>query len=262
MKILLSLLLPAWVACAAGPLDRILDAIPRDARPPASTPLLQAQPPAQARPAFSLTTDALVAELERQVATHFGADGDLKLSIARTWADLRLPEKDWLLTIAEWPIGGLADTLVLRIKIVSGAETIVEGQLPLRAQLWQDVWFSTTQLERGQALDRNSLTSQKADVLRERIPAVSANVDPSTLELCQTVGPGRALTRRDVTARPLIRKGQLVEVFAKSGSFGVRMKALALENGAVGDLITLRNVESRKEFNGHVTHESKVQVQF
>lgn len=262
MKTLLSFLLPACIACAAGPLDRILDPIPKDLRPPASTLLLHTQPSAPARPSFSLTTDALVAELEKQVAMHFAAEGELKLSIARTWPDLRLPEKDWLLTIAEWPAGGLAATLVVRIRIVSGGETVVEGQLPLRVQLWQDVWVSTTQLERGQALDRTSLTSQKADVLRERIPPVSASVDPSTLELCQTVGLGRALTRRDVTVRPLIRKGQLVEVFAKSGSFGVRMKALALESGAVGDLITMRNVESRKEFNGHVTHDSKVQVQF
>jgi len=262
MRILPLFLSLACVACAAGPLDRILDPLPKDARPSTPSLLSQLQPMAPARPAFSLTTDALVAELEKQAAKHFAADGELKLSLARTWPALRLPEADWVLTIAEWPVGGLSGTLVVRIKVVSGSETIVEGQLPLRAQLWQDVWFSSNQLERGQALDRSSLTSQKADVLRERIPLVLASVEPSTLELCQTVGPGRALTRRDVTVRPLIRKGQLVEVFAKSGSFGVRMKAFALENGAVGDLITLRNVESQKVFNGHVTHDSKVQVQF
>ena len=262
MKLLLPFFLSASVACAAGPLDRILDPIPKDARPDLSAVLLATQPPAPERPAFSLTKDDLVAELEKQVAKHFAAEGELKLSIARNWPDLRLPEKDWLLTVAEWPVGGLAGSLLIRIKVVSGGETIVEGQIPLRAQLWQDVWFSTTQLDRGQSLDRNSLTSQKADVLRERSAPVSANVEPSTLDLSQPVGPGRALTRRDVTVRPLIRKGQLVEVFAKGGTFGVRMKALALENGAVGDLITLRNVESHKEFNGHVTHDSKVQVQF
>ena len=262
MNIFPLLLLSTCAACAAGPLDRLLDPLPKDARPPSPSPLLQTRTAAPARPAFSLTADVLVAELEKQVAKHFAAEGELKISIARTWPDLRLPEKDWIVTIAEWPIGGLGSSFVVRIRVVSGNETIVEGQLPLRAQLWQDVWFSTTQLERGQALDRNSLTSQKADVLRERIPLVPANAEPSTLEICQAVGPGRALTRRDVTIRPLIRKGQLVEVFAKSGSFGVRMKALALENGAVGDLITLRNVESQKIFNGHVTHDSKVQVQF
>lgn len=133
MRILPLFLSLACVACAAGPLDRILDPLPKDARPSTPSLLSQLQPMAPARPAFSLTTDALVAELEKQAAKHFAADGELKLSLARTWPALRLPEADWVLTIAEWPVGGLSGTLVVRIKVVSGSETIVEGQ-PCRAR--------------------------------------------------------------------------------------------------------------------------------
>ncbi|MEQ1852515.1 MAG: flagellar basal body P-ring formation chaperone FlgA [Chthoniobacteraceae bacterium] len=260
MRTPLLLLSLAGAACAAGPLDRILDPLPKGPPPPAPRLLTVAAP--APRPVFSLTANAFVAELEKQVAQHFTNDGELKISLARSWPALRIPEADWVLIVTEWPIGGLAPAFVVRVKVVSGSETVIEGQLPLRAQLWQDVWFANRQLERGQPLDRESLATQKADVLRERIPLVPASADPSTLELAQSIAPGKPLTRRDVNVRPLIRKGQLVEVVAKAGALGVRMKALALENGAIGDLITLRNVESRKEFNGHVTHDSKVQVQF
>ena len=259
MRALLFLLLPIPCAVfAAGPLERILAPLPKEAA--ASGLLPHAASPA--RSAFSLTADALVAELEKQAALHYAADGELKLSLARVWPALRLPEADWILTVTEWPAGGLASTLLVRVKVVSGSETIIEGQLPLRAQLWRDVWLAANQLDRGQSLDRSSLTVQKADVLRERIPLVSASIDPATLELSQAVAAGKALTRRDVAVRPLVRKGQVVDVFAQTGQLGVRMKALALENGAAGDLIKLRNIESHKEFNGQVTHESKVQVHF
>ena len=259
MRALIFLLLPIPCAVfAAGPLERILAPLPKEAAasglPPHAASL--------ARSAFSLTADALVAELEKQAALHYAADGELKLSLARVWPALRLPEADWILTVTEWPAGGLASTLLVRVKVVSGSETIIEGQLPLRAQLWRDVWLAANQLDRGQSLDRSSLTVQKADVLRERIPLVSASIDPATLELSQAVAAGKALTRRDVAVRPLVRKGQVVDVFAQTGQLGVRMKALALENGAAGDLIKLRNIESHKEFNGQVTHESKVQVHF
>jgi hypothetical protein len=99
MRILPLFLSLACVACAAGPLDRILDPLPKDARPSTPSLLSQLQPMAPARPAFSLTTDALVAELEKQAAKHFAADGELKLSLARTWPALRLPEADWVLTV-------------------------------------------------------------------------------------------------------------------------------------------------------------------
>ena len=256
-RLLLLLALPC-AAFAESPLDRILAPLPKLANASG----LPAQAAAPARSAFSLSADALVAELERQAALHFSTEGELKLSLARVWPALRLPEADWILTVTDWPAGGLTGTILVRVKIVSGSETIVEGQIPLRAQLWQEVWFASNQLDRSQSLDRSSLTAQKADVLRERTPLVSAKIDPATLELSQSVAAGKALTRRDVAVRPLIRKGQVVEVFAQTGQLGVRMKALALESGAAGDLIKLRNIESHKEFNGQVTHESKVQVHF
>ncbi len=258
MKALLPLFALLSAACAETALERLLSPLPTVA--PAST--LPSKEEVGTKPVFSLTADALITELEKQSAQHFSMEGDLKLSLARVWPALRLPESDWILTVTEWPAGGLAASLLVRVKIVSGSQTIVEGQLPLRAQLWQEVWFASSQIDRGQPLIRSSLNAQKADVLRERIPLVSAKIDPSTLELSQAVSAGRALTRRDVTVRPLIRKGQVVEAFAQSGQFGVRMKALAMENGAAGDLIKLQNIESRKEFHGQVTNESKVQIHF
>ncbi len=258
MRTALLLFLLSCIAQAESALERLLSPLPPAAT--AAYPIAPAD--AAKRATFSLAADALVTELEKQAAQHFSVEGELKISLARAWPTLRLPEADWILTVTEWPAGGLATSLLVRVKVVSGSETIIEGQLPLRAQLWQEVWFAATQIDRGQALDRTALTTQKVDVLRERVPLVSAKIEPSTLELSQSVSAGRALTRRDVTVRPLIRKGQVVEAFAQSGQLGVRMKALAMENGAAGDLIKLQNIESRKEFHGQVTHESKVQIHF
>ena len=100
------------------------------------------------------------------------------------------------------------------------------------------------------------------DVLRERQPPLLAGLDPSTLEVAQTVSASRPLTRRDVIERPLIRKGQVVEVVAQRGQLAISMKALALQSGAGGELIKLRNIESRKEFSGQILNENKVQVHF
>ena len=40
------------------------------------------------------------------------------------------------------------------------------------------------------------------------------------------------------------------------------MKALALQNGAVGDIVTVRNPESRRDFSALVVDENHVQVRF
>ena len=57
-----------------------------------------------------------------------------------------------------------------------------------------------------------------------------------------------------------MRKGDLVEVSVNEGALSVTMKGLALESGAQGDIVTVRNPQSRKDFVAVVTHENRVQV--
>ena len=212
--------------------------------------------------AYALGAEAFTAEIEKELSARLALHGELKLTLAQPWKPLKLPAADFAVTISETPAGRINGTFLIRVKITSGGETVGEMQVSLRAQLWQEVWTAASRLERGQALDRSLLSTAKVDVLREHQPPLLAEVDPSTLEVAQTVNASKPLTRRDVIERPLVRRGQVVEVVARQGLLALSMKALALESGASGDLIKLRNVESRKEFSGQILNESKVQVHF
>ena len=209
-----------------------------------------------------LGAEAFVAEAEKELSAHLSLRGELKLTLAQPWKALKLPVADFAVAISEIPAGGINGTFLLRAKITSGGELVGDVQVSLRAQLWQEVWTAASRLDRGQALDRSLLTTSKADVLREGQPQLLAEIDPTTLEVAQTVNAGRPLTRRDVIERPLVRRGQVVEVVARQGMLAISMKALALESGAKGELIKLRNLESRKEFRGQILNENKVQVHF
>jgi len=70
------------------------------------------------------------------------------------------------------------------------------------------------------------------------------------------------LTWHDLARRPLVRKGDLVEATAREGTLYVTMKALALENGARGDIINLRNPESHKEISAQVVDDGHVEIRF
>ena len=76
------------------------------------------------------------------------------------------------------------------------------------------------------------------------------------------VNSGRVVTWRDVARRPLVRKGDVVEVSATEGNLSITMKAIALQSGAQGEAVTLRNLESRKDFTAFVVDENRVQVRF
>jgi flagella basal body P-ring formation protein FlgA len=209
-----------------------------------------------------LDGETLLRSVEKELTNHYGVNGELKLSFIRPWVPVTMADADFSLTVTEPPADGLASSFVVKVKVVAAAEIVGEWALSVRAQLLQEMWAANGRIERGQPLDRNSVTVQKVDVLRDRQPFLSAETDPQNFETIQTIVTPRLLVRRDVVDRPIVRKGQVVEVVAKQGLLTLSMKALALENGTAGSLVKLRNLESHKEFNGQVIDESKVQIQF
>ena len=244
------------VSSVFGQLDRLLTPIA------AETPVTERGALRTKSPAYVLGAEAFIAELEKELSTRLSLNGELKLTLAQPWKELKMPASDFAVTIVEAPASGVAGTFVVRAKITSSGETVTELPVSLRAQLWQEVWTASSRLERGQPLDRSLLSTTRVDSLRERQPPLFSEIDPSNFEVAQTITASRALTRRDVIPRPLIRKGRVVEVIAQQGQLAITMKALALESGASGDLIKLRNIESRKEFTGQILDENKVQVHF
>lgn len=210
----------------------------------------------------SLDGETLLTEVARELSIHFGVNGELKLSFVRPWTAVQMPAADFAVTITDAPPDGLASSFNVKVKVVSAAETVGEWPLAVRAQLLQEMWAANGRIERGQPLDRSMLAVQKVDVLRDRQAFLSADLDPATFDTAQAITSPRLLLRRDLAERPVVRKGQIVEVVAKQGLLAITMKALALEAGPTGSLIKLRNVQSLKEFTGQIINESKVQVQF
>jgi flagella basal body P-ring formation protein FlgA len=98
-------------------------------------------------------------------------------------------------------------------------------------------------------------------MFRER-DALPAAVGDHSYMMVRAVSAGRLLTWHDIGRRPLVRKGSLVEVSAADGQLLITMKALAMENGAQGDTVTVRNPETRRDFAAKVIDENRVQVRF
>ena len=54
--------------------------------------------------------------------------------------------------------------------------------------------------------------------------------------------------------------GQPVTIIAGDGIFEIRAKGLALENGVIGEMIRVKNVDSRKILSGTVAAPGVVEV--
>ncbi len=208
----------------------------------------------------AFTSDRLVAELTHAVAAHFENDGDLQLTLLRPWAPPARTATAWSVSVLEYP-NVIASTMMVRCRVSADGVAVAEPSLMVRAALWRDVWFSRQPLGTGTSFTPSALEARRVDCLRER-NALSASVGDPSMMFSRDVPADRMLTWHDLVRRPLVRKGEWVEVVASEGSLSLSMKALALQNGVRGDLITVRNPESLKDFSGLVVDDHRVQVHF
>ncbi len=237
-------------------LSLLLSAIPAFAQTATSA----ARPAEGETMSTPLTREHLLAELSRHVAAHFNLEGELQLELIRPWTPPARLADSWLLDILEFP-SIASSSMLIRCRAFGDGEPSSDWTLVVRASLWRDAWAARMPLANGDTFDPSMLEVRRVDLFRER-DALPAAVGDRSYALTRAVTAGRLLTWRDVGRRPLVKKGHLVEVSAVEGQLVVTMKALAMENGAQGETVTVRNPESRKDFAAMVVDENRVQVRF
>lgn len=207
-----------------------------------------------------LTREKLLSSLAQDLTTHFNLEGDLDLELLRAWAPPAQVASSWVVTVSEYP-NLAASSMLLRCRVAADGAVVAEPTLVVRAALWRDVWVARGPLTINSTFDPTELETRRVDMLRER-EALPAAVGDRSYIFARGVAAGRVLTWRDIARRPLVKKGESVEVSAVDGPLVVTMKAVAMENGARGDTVTVRNPDSRKDFSALVVDENRVQVRF
>jgi flagella basal body P-ring formation protein FlgA len=207
-----------------------------------------------------LTRETALAALAQQLVEHFNLVGDLQLELARPWVEPAPAAAPVTLAIAEFPAAP-ASSLLLRVRLDSAGAPLGEISVVLRLQLVRDAWVTRQPANRGDPFDPAALDVRRVDFLREH-DVLPADASERDFTFARSVATGRILTWRDVARRALVRKGDLIEVAAIEGPLTVTLKALAMQNGAAGDMVTVRNLESKKDITAQVVAENRVQVRF
>ncbi len=208
----------------------------------------------------SLTREELLASVSQQLVGHLQLRGELQLELQRPWTAPAPVAGGIEAVVVEYP-ARLSSALLIRVRLQAAGRTLGEQTLPLNVRLYREVYVARSPLTRDALLDRELLDLRRVDVVRER-DAVAAEDCGADFTLVANVPAGRLLAWRDLTRRQLVRKGQVIEVAAVDGSMTVTTKALAMESGAAGDSIRVRNLASKRDFTASVVAEARAQVRF
>jgi len=215
--------------------------------------------PAQTAPALAaLAGDNALSLIAAELKVRFNLNGELQLDFANPWYSPPRTAREWRIAIVDYP-SVASSSMVVRFKPYADGEALPETTAVLRASLWRDAWFAREPLEPGNSLDSSLIEAKRVDVFRIR-DSVTADTSNPDLIVTHSVQAGSVLTWKDVGHRPLVRKGEIVDVSASTGLLKVTMKAVALQSGAMGDIVNVRNPESLKMIPAVVVGEDRVEV--
>ena len=206
------------------------------------------------------TADQLVSALARDLSGHFQLEGDLELEALRPWIPPATTASTWSVAVTEYPPVP-SSTMSVRCRVLGDGVEADDVILVFRASLWREAWCARQPLAAGSMFDPSVLEARRIDCFRER-NALPASAGDTSYVFARQVPADRLLTWNDIARRPLVRKGDMVNVVASEGMLFVTLRALALENGAQGQMVVVRNLESRKDISAVVVADNRVEVSF
>lgn len=210
----------------------------------------------------AITQDEILRSLTGQLKDHFALEGDLAIEmlVVRPGLSATKTAADWQLQVTEYPaLAG--SSMMVRFRPVGDGQAMPEQTVVLRANLWRDAWYAKEPVVLGGSFDPVQFEARRVDFFRDR-EAVAVGVPPAAYVMARGVSAGRLLTWRDLVKRPLVRKGEIVEVSATDGRLVLNLKGIVMQNGGHGDHVTVRNPDSKKDFSAYVIDENRVQVRF
>ena len=186
--------------------------------------------------------------------------GELELRLTNPWMPVAVPDDPLTVKILDLPTLGVTPSFILRFELASGTETVGQWQLPLQARLWREVWVTGARAQRGEALKDCELVQERRDLLSFRDPVLHLNPDDSSIELAENLPAGTPLTPRSLRVRSVVFRGHVLDAIVQEGGLVISVKVEALENGAPGQTVRVRNLNSKREFRGKVQNEETVLV--
>ncbi len=186
--------------------------------------------------------------------------GELDLTLGRPWASVTISNAPALLKVVEMPRLGVASSFIVRFELLAGNESLGLWQMPLAARVWRDVWVAHSSLRRGQSFADADCLRERRDVLTIREAYLGDTSDATELELAENVSGGTTIMTRHLKPRTLIRRGQVTQAVVHDGAMAISLKVEVLEDGALGQVVRVRNLQSNREFHGKVEDEGTISV--
>lgn len=129
-------------------------------------------------------------------------------------------------------------------------------------RVFEYVAVTKRKIARDQRLTKGNVFMARRETTKIRGLAFSSRDDLAGMTAAVSILPYTILTEDMVEMPPTIKQGSVVKLFIKSSGFRIVTKGLAQQTGYTGEVIKVKNLDSKKILYGEIIDSNRVQIIF
>lgn len=187
-------------------------------------------------------------KIEQHILASLATQQDSKIQVTVDKIDSRLKLKacqdDHLEVFNPYQIPVIrANTMGIKCQETENRWTLF---VPVKITVQKFVLTAKHPLLKGTLINEDDVEIQEVDISQLKQGYFDKTSDVIN-QACKTnIAQGNVITPHLLQAEPLVRKGERIAIQALSENFSVTMEGIALNDGAAGDLIRVKNLSSKK----------------
>lgn len=213
------------------------------------------------RPPYTLTQEYIESIYKDFVYAHMPwPREDVVISRVHAGEVIVLPDSRF--TFEVMPPNGsyLGDTALRVVFRVNGRE-VRKVRIFGHIDICREVVCMTHSMRRHEVIQEDDLCTARRNISRISNAAISDIREAVGKRLVSSVRAGEIIKRDMVELTPIIKKGDRVAIIADTEMLLIRARGEAMEGGAEGEMIRVRNSKSKKEVYARVIDASTVQLE-
>ena len=208
---------------------------------------------------ITLNRETLEKRLGESISHRYQEPGKVIAFLTREWTPIKV-SSNYLIKISDCSPDQLRPSIFTRFSIWDSGNLVGKFAEPLRLGHFIDVLFSKAPLTRGVRLNSVQLETKTVDILKQHAGTVPATASLKGYQLASNIRSNMPIKWNLLSKVTLVKKGQIVDVFASGNGIYVTMKGMALEDGVEGGNVSVKNLSSDKKFQARVLNENSVKV--
>lgn len=206
---------------------------------------------------LSVARDYLLSNLSR-------SEDEIVIESDRSIPDKLLPANDGNIRLEVTQVETNKDrgNIQLVVRILINDKLYLKVPVFFYVRVYETVVISSTKIDRNDTLTLDNLTMSRMETTKISRTTFDKPEDIIGKRALRLILPNTPITPEVVYNAPAIRKGDLIRVFIHSGNLHVVTKGVAKEDGCVGKIIRVKNIDSNKELYGTVEDSTAVKIIF